>query len=278
MLNKSIINKKLHKGALFIEYALLLAMLLGVGVLFISSDSITDSIDVIFGKTALTMNRAVKNNASSNLFFKAKLCDSIIASESSRTISTKNYPSRKSIQSIDGNGDGKKLLALEPNSTYQITIDLQKLQDMGFPINCADKESYLGMSFMLFPNDKPNSKAIMDTGTINFMQNAKENYSAEFKNNRTGVNDPDYPDKDKANPYTVSYSKTGNTITYEFTTGSKAVDLGINFNTTQTNRGNSPDTEVPKSAVINSKYQTGVENMNKYGYTVGDIMDLQKTK
>lgn len=53
--------RKIYKrGALFIEYALLLAFVIGVGAFFVSNNGITSSITDIFGKASATLEEATK--------------------------------------------------------------------------------------------------------------------------------------------------------------------------------------------------------------------------
>jgi len=52
-----------QRGALFIEYALILAFVIGSGVTFINSDSISGKLGVVFGKTNETLEKAAGNAA-----------------------------------------------------------------------------------------------------------------------------------------------------------------------------------------------------------------------
>ena len=56
---KTMANVKLgQKGALFVEYALILAFVVIVGALFLSDGGLKDSISTIFSKTASELNAA----------------------------------------------------------------------------------------------------------------------------------------------------------------------------------------------------------------------------
>jgi len=56
-----------YKGALFIEYALILAFVIAVGVVFLADTGLGDSVTGIFGKTSSTLEQAANSSSKKNL-------------------------------------------------------------------------------------------------------------------------------------------------------------------------------------------------------------------
>lgn len=262
---KQILKKYVHRGTLFIEYAVLLAFIIGIGAIFLSSNGITDSLTSIFNKADKTIELAVNNNKTEpkNILEGAIICKNILVGDPNKSYSIEDYKNRRSIQGEGSDGHGSALISLEANSTYTITVDLAKLQELGFPLSSNSKEYSTGLTILGYAESNSKGLAVLDTGTKNLLQ-ASTGSPVTFSNSR--------PSTEYDSNYRISYNNTGDSATFTFDTGSSPLYLGFNFNG-YTNNG--PDTT---KSTVNKAFNDGIAKLQNPspGYALTDIMKLQK--
>lgn len=137
-------SKLRKRGALFIEYALILAFVISAGVVFLSSDSMVNSISGVFGKTSNLLAEATKGE---------------------KSIDEKNMDFTKALIAYISGPVGSEDSAIKPN--YDKTIrNLSKATDSGgyalnsyFPQRWADymgKDNYEALigniSYAFYPD------------------------------------------------------------------------------------------------------------------------------
>lgn len=185
--------KQNKRGSVVTEYLIILVFIGGLGL------SIADGSLVGAAKHAMHGVYNVFNSSSNLLIGNSKIFTNFYNGSTNLSdiqTSWRDGHFRFSIQESCSEGKGK-LIDVEPNTSYQIVIDLTKI-----PEGLSDKD----VRICAFLWDDPSKKASMDTGDMD-LSGA----------NRSGKS------------YTLVVDEATNTATYTFTTNAKQTGFGMNI-------------------------------------------------
>lgn len=187
--------KQNRRGSAIIEYVVILAFIAGIGLSF-TDGSMSGSIGNIIKKVSglfgeRSSNMLVDGSKIFNTFYNGGSSNNDILYE------WFDGHFRYSIQSANSDGKGA-LIPVEPNTTYQIVVDLSKLPE---GLSARDIRA------CAFLWENPSNKATMDTGDMAF----------------SGVN----LTYGKTDVFTVD--KANNTATFTFTTNENQKGFGMNI-------------------------------------------------
>lgn len=170
MLNLDLRKNLKRKGAMFIEYAMVLAFVIVVGVFFISDGGIKNSIASIFDKTSDTLEVAVNGGEKIDPIKNAVLNRGYWSNDNS----VAGFKEDKNSAEKDQNQmlGIEKPIEIDGNGTYTITLNLDGVT--------TDKYSSLdGLGFMVYTKDNNGDYKIISNGntgvvSVNTLQNGYE--------------------------------------------------------------------------------------------------------
>lgn len=196
-------NFKKQRGTAIIEYVIILAFICGIGASF-TSDGLTKPINSIIGKVAAILDLDFDNGGGNLLAGKS---DSAVEKGFQGGGGFSYLPGVAGIGGLDGG-----LLELSPDTTYEISIDLEQVAQLGL-----DPDN-IGLCIFIWDQNDFSSAANFNTGGIK----TTSNYEVTNKNN--GDASGQYGGV-KAYKTVSDDSKT---MTISFTTKDSAY-LGMNF-------------------------------------------------
>lgn len=203
------------KGALLIEYGVILAFVCVVGVVFLNDSPITGSITAIFskaekllaGETATNKDEGVKNLIAGNVT--VSFLHNMNENGDVYGSSNADYPYQNTITSLEKDN---KFFTLETNSTYEFIID---------PTVLGDYKNDYSFTLKLFRNEDNGYKNVFDSNGIYVWKADNDQWNKEALVNKQ----QNVPNMKKYDFSVDRMYNDNNTITYTIKTGDTSLSV-----------------------------------------------------